>query len=294
VTFAPTTARPASDGYAITSNDGQGAQTLKLTANNAAWQGPVRSPWGCLQLRYGKVANSTLIEGYTCNGSVYQTFSMGSNASVHYGPATSQWCVDVRSSGITAGTPVQLYTCNGSPAQQWLWRDDNTLWNPNSRMCLDMPRSAKGTSLRIATCTKGDSQYWDLSAQQAARGLVSSVLAAANQLCMHDRAGSTADGNPIETYACDLSAAEMVVRVNQTLRLYGKCISVSGTANGSPVFLSRCTAASNQTWTFRSNGQLYNPARNKCMVVPGGTTAPRVQLTISTCTTYRYQLWRLP
>ena len=294
VTFAPTTARPASDGYAITANDGQGAQTLMLSANSAAWQGPVRSPQGCLQLRYGVVANSTLIEGYTCNGSVYQMFSMGTNASLHFGAATSTWCVDVRSSGTATGTPVQLYRCNATAAQRWVWRDDNTLWNPNSGKCLDMPRTAKGTSLRIATCTKGDSQYWDLSAQQAARGLVSSALVAANQLCMHDRAAATTDGNPIETYACDLSAAEMVVRVNQTLRLFGKCVTVSGTANGSPIFLSRCTAASNQTWTFRSNGTLYNPTRDKCMVVTGATTAQRVQLTISTCTSYRYQLWRLP
>ena len=47
-------------------------------------------------------------------------------------------CMDVTGGGTANGTQVQLWDCNGTGSQEWRWRNQNRLVNPQSGRCLDV------------------------------------------------------------------------------------------------------------------------------------------------------------
>src|SRR5207302_432375 len=46
-------------------------------------------------------------------------------------------CMDVTGGGTANGTQVQLWDCNGTGSQQWSWRQQSRIVNPQSGRCLD-------------------------------------------------------------------------------------------------------------------------------------------------------------
>jgi len=62
------------------------------------------------------------------------------------------------------GTPVQLWDCNGTGAQEWRWRNQTQLVNPQSDRCLDATggSTADGTRLQIWDCSRTTAQAWYL------------------------------------------------------------------------------------------------------------------------------------
>jgi hypothetical protein len=150
--------------------------------------------------------------------------------------------------------------------------------------------------LQIYSCNKTVAQYWDESALISTRGQTSSGLATRGTLCLDDRHNLTTNRNPIQTYACNLTAAQMVTHVGITLRIDGQCIDVSnaGTASHTLVDLYHCNATVAQVWRVQANGSILNPHSGKCLDVPGGTLVPGVQLQIYTCNATAAQRWLLP
>ncbi|MEV0568853.1 RICIN domain-containing protein [Dactylosporangium sp. NPDC050588] len=71
-------------------------------------------------------------------------------------------CLDVANAGKGNGNAVQLYSCNGTVAQQWTFRGDGTLVNPNSGRCLDVANggTGAGTQVIIWDCTGAANQRW--------------------------------------------------------------------------------------------------------------------------------------
>jgi hypothetical protein len=55
-------------------------------------------------------------------------------------------------------------SCNSTGAQQWLWRNQNRLVNPQSGRCLDVTggRAADATRLQIWDCNSTAAQAWYL------------------------------------------------------------------------------------------------------------------------------------
>lgn len=72
-------------------------------------------------------------------------------------------CLDMK--GDTPGSIVQLWECNGLGYQWWVPRDDGSMYNPSSKLCLTDPSGAAtaGTQQRIETCDGSPSQTWKLT-----------------------------------------------------------------------------------------------------------------------------------
>jgi hypothetical protein len=72
--------------------------------------------------------------------------------------------MDVTGGGTANGTQIQLWDCNGTAAQQWRWRNQNRLVNPQSGRCLDVTSgsTATGTRLQLWDCNGTAAQAWDL------------------------------------------------------------------------------------------------------------------------------------
>ena len=119
----------------------------------------------------------------------------------------------------------------------------------------------------------------------------------AANLCLDDRSASTANGNPIQIYTCNGTAAQTwTVNSNSTLTVLGKCLDVAsaGTSNGTLVQLYDCNGTGAQVWQRQSNGELLNPSSGKCLDDTNHSTTPGTQVQIWTCAGSANQLWTLP
>jgi hypothetical protein len=73
-------------------------------------------------------------------------------------------CIDVTGGGTGNGTLIQLWDCNASGAQQWRWRQQSRLVNPQSGRCLDVTGggTGNGTRLQLWDCNDTAAQAWHL------------------------------------------------------------------------------------------------------------------------------------
>jgi hypothetical protein len=115
-------------------------------------------------------------------------------------------------------------------------------------------------------------------------------------LCLDVRGGTAADGQPMQVYGCNHTAAQQVTYgSDNTVRVLGRCLTAGGTANGSLVTTATCAGSTGQSWTRRADGTLLNPASGRCLDVPNSNTTPgAVQLQIYDCLHTDGQIWRLP
>ncbi|MFE3824251.1 ricin-type beta-trefoil lectin domain protein [Streptomyces sp. NPDC059092] len=75
--------------------------------------------------------------------------------------AVSGKCLDVVGGGKATGTKVDMYTCNGTGAQVWIRQSNDSLYNPQSGKCLDVPNAASsGVQVQIWNCTGSSNQVW--------------------------------------------------------------------------------------------------------------------------------------
>lgn len=118
--------------------------------------------------------------------------------------------------------------------------------------------------------------------------------------CVDDRSSSTANGNPIQLWGCNNTAAQSWSKLTDAdgsvfFLVFGKCMDVtgSGTADGTPVQLWDCNGTNAQKWRAATNGTIVNVISNKCLY---GANAPDgTQLTIKTCSASDAgQLWTAP
>ncbi|MDR6689694.1 alpha-tubulin suppressor-like RCC1 family protein [Microbacterium sp. 1154] len=110
----------------------------------------------CLGLRGGSSADYTPVELQACDSSANQTWSSWSDGTFR----SNGKCLDVK--GNSPGSVVQLWPCNDLGYQWWVLRDDKTVYNPSSGLCLTDPNgsSSPGTQQVIDTCTGATNQQW--------------------------------------------------------------------------------------------------------------------------------------
>ena len=116
-------------------------------------------------------------------------------------------------------------------------------------------------------------------------------------LCVDDRHSSTTDGNPVQIYGCDSTAAQSwTVATDGTVRALGKCLDAyqSGSVNGTAIDLYTCNGSGAQQWTVGASGALVNPESGLCLDDPGSTTTQSTQLQLYTCNGTGAQDWALP
>ena len=113
--------------------------------------------------------------------------------------------------------------------------------------------------------------------------------------CVDDYHGGTRNGNPIDLYSCNGSAAQRWVASKGLLHVEGKCLSDTGSGgNGTKVELYTCTGAANQTWTHRSNGEWVLKSNGLCLDDPGASRTNGTRLIIWHCQGTANQRWSLP
>ncbi|MDH6575296.1 alkaline phosphatase family protein [Kitasatospora sp. MAP5-34] len=114
--------------------------------------------------------------------------------------------------------------------------------------------------------------------------------------CLDDRAGSTADFNPLELYGCTGNANQQwSLPGDGTVQIFGKCMDVlhSGTTDGTVVQLYHCHGGGAQQWVAQADGSLMNPQSGKCLDDPGYSLGSP-QLEIWDCHSGANQTWNLP
>ena len=123
-----------------------------------------------------------------------------------------------------------------------------------------------------------------------------------SDLCIDDSGNGTTNGNKIQIYTCNGSAAQQWTitpdptnGLNNTV-IDHKCMTVSGggTANNTPIILSDCTGAVSQEWHLDSLGELWNPHSGRCLADPASSTTPGTQLIIYDCDYNKDQNWHVP
>jgi glucosylceramidase len=122
--------------------------------------GPIVGYGGkCVDAAGGNSANGTAVQLYTCNGSVAQQWTVGTDGTLRaFGK-----CLDVKDVGTANGTRVQIWDCAGGSNQRWT-ASNRELVAANSGRCLDATNvsSADGTPLQIWDCTAAANQLWTL------------------------------------------------------------------------------------------------------------------------------------
>jgi predicted alpha-1,2-mannosidase len=117
-------------------------------------------------------------------------------------------------------------------------------------------------------------------------------------LCIDDAGSSTNDGNPVQIWGCDGTAAQSwTIGTDGTIRTLGKCLDITGNgtpANGTKVELWNCNGGGNQQWAPGANGSLVNPGSGVCLDDPNNSTTNGTQLEIWTCNGGGNQNWTLP
>jgi hypothetical protein len=110
----------------------------------------------CLSVPHG--GNGAVVEMQPCNGSSWQTWSIGAGGSIVHS-ATNK-CVDVSGWGTGNGTPLVLWDCHGGTNQKWGVRTD--LHFNGTNKCLDVTgwSTANGALTQTWDCHGGDNQKW--------------------------------------------------------------------------------------------------------------------------------------
>lgn len=285
-------------GYSGPVGLGSPATALAFSGSGGA-TGAVYNGLGnfCLDDPGGSTTNGTQVQIFTCNTNSDQDWTVEPNGTIQF---SSGHCLDVLNAGTTAGTAVVLAaTCATSNAGViWLPHANNTLYNPNSGMCLYVPAgSTSGTTLQIHGCAASRTEFFALPfSDPTATGLVVSDLS--SSVCLYLSGGATG-GNPIQVIGCNSAsrADTFTVGTDGSLQVAGGCIlpSGSGTSNGTAIVYGGCNGNQAERWIVRSDGSLWNlPTNGSCLDDSNGSTANNNPVQLFGCSGNANQLWMLP
>jgi GH25 family lysozyme M1 (1,4-beta-N-acetylmuramidase) len=125
--------------------------------------------------------------------------------------------------------------------------------------------------------------------------------------CLNDVGDKSASGTQASIWTCNGSDAEQwSYYQDETLRIHGKCLSVSsGAADGSKPGLQACNTYAGQRWRIvyprgenPSAGAtaigFLNVGTGKCLADPGSSKTNGTRVVISACDGGHDQAWRLP
>ncbi|MEV7215568.1 ricin-type beta-trefoil lectin domain protein [Kitasatospora cineracea] len=121
--------------------------------------------------------------------------------------------------------------------------------------------------------------------------------------CLDDAGASTANGNPVQLYDCNGTAAQTwTAGADRALRVFGKCLTVPGssTAPGTKVVLYDCdtryapVVLPPQEWVAGPNGSIVNLGSMLCLDSTNGSTANGNPIQIWPCNGTASQTWNLP
>jgi hypothetical protein len=251
----------------------------------------------CLDNTGGSTTNGNPVQIFTCNGNSTQNWTFEPNGTIQF---SSGHCLGVSNAETTAGTAVVLAAscATSNPGVIWLPHANNTLYNPNSGMCLYAPAGTSGTKLQIHGCAASRTESFLLPfSDPTASGLVVSDLS--SSVCLYDLNGSTTGGNAIQVIGCNPASRSdnFTLGTDGSLQVEGGCIlpAGSGTSNGTAIAYGGCNGSQAEHWIIRSDGSLRNlPTNNSCLDDANASTANNNPVDLSSCSGSANQLWKLP
>lgn len=117
------------------------------------------------------------------------------------------------------------------------------------------------------------------------------VTAATASKCLTDWHGSTVNFNKVTASKCNSTASEKwTIENDGELKVKGKCLY----ENGDLADLYTCNGSSAEKWLLGVHNTLVNWVSGECLTDPGSNKANGTQLTISTCTSAKAEVWHIP
>lgn len=101
----------------------------------------------CLDDFSDSQASNAKVDAWGCNDTLAQSWTVSATSIKH----DSTTCLSVLNDGTVSGNRVVINRCDNAPGQVWL-RDNGGYFNPNSRLCLNIPNDQSGVSLIISSC----------------------------------------------------------------------------------------------------------------------------------------------
>ncbi|MCP2243160.1 ricin-type beta-trefoil lectin domain protein [Lentzea aerocolonigenes] len=286
-------------GRCATPNDGNQGSQLVLRAcdksrSDQVWQVPAQNG------RAGKVVGAagkcldvpnndpTLnkVVLWPCNGSPAQSFAAPGDGTLR----ADGKCIDLANSNTAEGSAVILYECNGTQAQQWVAQPEGSLVNPLSGRCLTVASSADSSTLSISNCAGTPTQTWSLTAEWLSRGAIVGVATK----CI-DVYGNDPNASRLWLWECFGPTGQLWWAPGDgTFRIYGKCLDIGDTVNGTAIVNAGCHGGTSQQWTARHDGSLVSALAGRCVDDVGYSSANGNPLAIYNCTRDWNQRWATP
>ncbi|MEU0879808.1 ricin-type beta-trefoil lectin domain protein [Lentzea sp. NPDC005914] len=283
-------------GRCATPNDGNQGSQLVLRAcdksrSDQVWQVPAQNG------RSGKVVgvsgkcldvpnnDPTLnkVVLWPCNGSPAQSFAAPGDGTLRAGGK----CIDLTNSNTAEGSAVSLWECNGTQAQQWSAQPDGSLVNPLSGRCLTAASSADNATLSISNCSGARTQTWSLTAEWLSRGPIVGVATK----CI-DVYGNDPNASRLWLWECFGPTGQLWWAPGDgTFRIYGKCLDIGDTVNGTAIVNAGCHGGTSQQWTARHDGTLVSALAGRCVDDVGYNADNGNPLAIYNCTSDWNQRW---
>jgi hypothetical protein len=257
------------DNYAHGRDDGNPIVTSVCTGADNQFFSAVLNPDGayslrihdkCLDVTSGGTANGTPVQLNRCNWTGAQKWHLTGTTLVN--PQSGR-CLDA--GDLDAGGQTRIWDCNGTVAQQW----NVAVSTPTGHIrgislsdkCIEnsVDSGYYGDPLLVGSCGANDDQRWTVV---PVGGNV--VLTVHGNGCMDVRASGTANGTPIQHFACNGSSAQQWTVLSSGLLRNpnsGRCLSTNNSGNdGTPFVLADCDNNAYQRWRLPGQTLLAFPA----------------------------------
>ncbi|MEV6238971.1 ricin-type beta-trefoil lectin domain protein [Lentzea sp. NPDC051838] len=286
-------------GRCVTPDSGDKGARLSMRGCNTqrseqVWQVPDQNgrvglllgPAGkCLDVNNHNPLNNQ-VNLWPCNGNVAQSWTAPGDGTLR----GDGKCLDVSGANTADGSAVALWECNSHPAQQWVAQPDGTVVNPVSGRCLTTASTDNGATLKINDCTGGRTQLWRHTAEWVSRGAIVGIATK----CI-DVYGNDPNASRLWLWDCFGPAGQLWWAPGDgTFRIYGKCLDIGDTVNGTAIVNVGCHGGTSQQWTARPDGTLVSALAGRCVDDVGYNTDNGNALAIYNCTRDRNQRWATP
>lgn len=168
---------------------------------------------------------------------------------------------------------------------------------PTSCTVISPPASLGVVDVRVST---SGGQSTIVPADRFSYNFGPGQVTAANRHCLNDAHSSTSNGNKIDIWTCANGRPGQIWLYTgyHSLRVVGRCLSVTGLYRGARAVLAGCAGLASEHWQVEpaSAGlvEYRNPASGLCLTDPGNSTANGTAIVIRACANLASQHWSIP
>lgn len=262
----------------------------------------------CMDDTGGVVQDGNPAQLWDCNGTAAQSWIYTASGEIQ-GPGGK--CLDVAGGSASDGAAIELEDCDGSDTQHWIWDMNGTTFTSVASQyqeCIGFGGArltmASGDPLVLSSCSVGSFHTisWSIGLVSGGLGTITVSLlnntGASTNMCLDDNDAGTSDGNKIQLWSCNGTAAQTwtYTEAGQFIGPGGKCLDATNAsmADGTAVQLWDCNGTAAQAWVWDANGNVIWPLLGEggqCVDAQGGATSDGTQIQIWHCDGTAAQWW---